>query len=40
MKIGFDNQKCVKIQSEKIRERFKLFDKLYAFFDFENISIT
>ena len=29
MKIGFDNQKYVKIQSEKIRERFKLFDKLY-----------
>ena len=29
MKIGFDNQKYVKIQSEKIKERFKLFDKLY-----------
>ena len=29
MKIGFDNEKYVKIQSEKIRERFKLFDKLY-----------
>ena len=29
MKIGFDNAKYVKIQSEKIRERFKLFDKLY-----------
>ena len=29
MKIGFDNDKYVKIQSEKIRERFKLFDKLY-----------
>ena len=27
--IGFDNEKYVKIQSEKIRERFKLFDKLY-----------
>ena len=29
MKNGFDNKKYVKIQSEKIRERFKLFDKLY-----------
>lgn len=29
MKEGFDNKKYVKIQSEKIRERFKLFDKLY-----------
>lgn len=29
MKIGFDNEKYVKIQSEKIKERFKLFDKLY-----------
>ena len=29
MKDGFDNKKYVKIQSEKIRERFKLFDKLY-----------
>ncbi|MBR3210615.1 MAG: DUF1846 domain-containing protein [Bacilli bacterium] len=29
MKIGFDNKKYVKIQSEKIKERFKLFDKLY-----------
>ena len=29
MKIGFDNKKYVKIQSKKIRERFKLFDKLY-----------
>ena len=29
MKVGFDNKKYVKIQSEKIRERFKLFDKLY-----------
>lgn len=28
-KIGFDNDKYVKIQSEHIRERFKLFDKLY-----------
>ena len=28
-KLGFDNDKYVKIQSEKIRERFKLFDKLY-----------
>ena len=29
MKTGFDNKKYVKIQSAKIRERFKLFDKLY-----------
>ena len=29
MKKGFDNRKYVKVQSEKIRERFKLFDKLY-----------
>ena len=29
MKVGFDNKKYVKIQSEKIKERFKLFDKLY-----------
>ncbi len=29
MKTGFDNAKYVKIQSEKIKERFKLFDKLY-----------
>ena len=29
MKIGFDNEKYVKIQSKKIKERFKLFDKLY-----------
>lgn len=29
MKEGFDNKKYVKLQSEKIRERFKLFDKLY-----------
>ena len=29
MKIGFDNDKSVKIQSEKIAERFHLFDKLY-----------
>ena len=29
MKEGFDNKKYVKIQSAKIRERFKLFDKLY-----------
>lgn len=28
MKIGFDNNKYVKIQSKKIRERFKMFDKL------------
>ena len=29
MKVGFDNKKYVKIQSEKIKERFKMFDKLY-----------
>ncbi len=29
MKIGFDNEKYVKIQSKKIKERFQLFDKLY-----------
>lgn len=29
MKKGFDNKKYLKIQSEKIRERFKLFDRLY-----------
>ena len=29
MKIGFDNSKYVRIQSEKIKERFSLFDKLY-----------
>ncbi len=29
MQVGFNNDKYVKIQSEKIRERFKLFDKLY-----------
>ena len=29
MKIGFDNKKYVRIQSEKIKERFTLFDKLY-----------
>ena len=29
MKKGFDNQKYVKVQSENIRKRFKLFDKLY-----------
>ncbi len=29
MKVGFDNAKYVKIQSQKIKERFKLFDKLY-----------
>ncbi|MBE6156052.1 MAG: DUF1846 domain-containing protein [Firmicutes bacterium] len=29
MKIGFDNDLYVNIQSKKIRERFKLFDKLY-----------
>ena len=27
--IGFDNLKYVRMQSEKIKERFKLFDKLY-----------
>lgn len=29
MKNGFDNKKYIKIQSNKIKERFKLFDKLY-----------
>ena len=29
MKVGFDNDKYIKIQSEKIKERFRLFDKLY-----------
>ncbi len=29
MEKGFDNKKYVKIQSQKIRERFKLFDRLY-----------
>ena len=29
MRKGFDNNKYVKIQSAKIRERFKLFDRLY-----------
>ncbi len=29
MKEGFDNKKYVKIQSQEIKKRFKLFDKLY-----------
>ena len=29
MKKGFDNKKYVKIQSKKIKERIKMFDKLY-----------
>ena len=29
MKKGFDNKKYVSIQSKKIKERFKIFDKLY-----------
>ena len=29
MKYGFDNEKYVKIQSEKIKERVEMFDKLY-----------
>jgi len=29
MKKGFDNSKYIKIQSKEIKERFKLFDKLY-----------
>lgn len=29
MKIGFDNKKYVKLQSEKIKEKLNLFDKLY-----------
>ncbi len=29
MKKGFDNKKYIKLQSKKIKDRFKLFDKLY-----------
>ena len=29
MKIGFDNKKYIKLQSKKIKERIKMFDKLY-----------
>ena len=29
MKVGFDCKKYVKIQSKKIKEKVKLFDKLY-----------
>ena len=29
MRKGFDNKKYLKVQSSRIRERFKLFDKLY-----------
>ena len=29
MKVGFDNKKYIKIQSKKIKERIKMFDKLY-----------
>ena len=29
MKKGFDNDKYIKIQSQNIKERIKLFDKLY-----------
>ena len=29
MEVGFDNDKYVRVQSEKIKERFGLFDKLY-----------
>ena len=29
MSIGFDNNKYIKLQSKKIKERFGLFDKLY-----------
>ena len=32
MKYGFDNDKYVKIQSEKIEERINMFDKLYLEF--------
>ena len=28
-KVGFDNNKYLKIQSKKIKERFGMFDKLY-----------
>ena len=29
MKKGFNNEKYVNIQSKKIKERIKMFDKLY-----------
>ena len=29
MKKGFDNKKYIKIQSKKIKDRIKMFDKLY-----------
>ena len=29
MQEGFDNDKYIQIQSQKIKERFSLFDKLY-----------
>ena len=29
MKTGFDNKKYIKLQSKKIKERIKMFDKLY-----------
>ena len=33
MQIGFDNEKYLKVQSEKIKERIKMFDqKLYLEF--------
>ena len=32
MKTGFDSEKYLKIQTEKIEERIKMFDKLYLEF--------
>ena len=29
MRTGFDNKKYIKLQSKKIKERIKMFDKLY-----------
>ena len=29
MKAGFDNKKYIKLQTKKIKERIKMFDKLY-----------
>ena len=41
MKIGFDNEKYVRIQSEKIKERFKLFDTLLKIlFKIGNVSTS
>ena len=32
MKIGFDSKKYLKLQRDKIREKIKMFDKLYLEF--------